>query len=854
MLLAPSSSVASNDAVYEAADVENDAAGAAEHEAPSSAKLKKHSGPRKRRPKKKSKGAEEAQPPLPSSASPGDEHPSAASPSTTRMQLRADAHAFVPSAPSMASSPPPRLHASPRMSLSLSPLTLGMMEPEDRYDRDYWTRYVIEAAEAERARRLRVLRQLQEEEAAEIQRRRAWAIAAIEQEQQAMMREMFLDNMKNTQWFQSTISRFAEDYEVVCPNSWFGCTFSCMLQDLEAHLETCGFRQVPERLDQVIAGDAAVAMDLDSYDVVCPNAMLGCSAICPRERLAEHLASCPVNGMTREKEWAERQEWQQNVIQLTEEERARRMQEDADAHRRKPSAVVSFTRLQRLYEEQTAAMHGVLHDEILQFARQCQMHAARRRPAVERAIAAIANELRALWGPDTRVETYGSFATQLHGGHSDVDLVVYGATHSARSSQLCVQQLADHLRSLAVASPPPSSSSSSSSGGSCSFREIGAIARAAIPLVKVVVESPLDDGTRLLLPFDITFDDAAASLANGCHHNGVASAALLETLLARFYGLRELTLVLKQFLVKRGLNDPYVGGLSSYGLVLMIMYVLKEQGAVLSMEEEEERDAEQETLDDDLPPYEVKRRWGRRVALAVVRQVRARVRGLQLQRSTSHDNGNRRSVAAAWEILHCSQQQQQQQPSQSQSPCQPPLRPPPPRFLLGKLLMDVLQFYGNDFRQHHDQIVVLDAELNRSSSSNMLTTRSSTTSSSSSSPLLSLSPTSSATITAATTEAFVVIQDPLAPGNNVGRTCYRISQVLRDFSDFLSVLTALIVRGRVTTATATATAAAATTATSSTNDTSTPSFRILHSVFEMTTTATTSATAAASVATRSPVI
>ncbi|KAJ0400419.1 hypothetical protein P43SY_001697 [Pythium insidiosum] len=773
------------------------------HDSLSPAKPRKHSGPRKRRPKKKNKAAAEVQQPHELAADDGDDEAHDASPRAARMQLRADANAFVPSV--LVSSPPPRLHASPRLALSLSPLTLatpGAGDPEDRYDRAYWTQYVIEAAEAERARRLRVLRQLQEEEAAEIQRRRAWAIAAIEQEQQAMMREMFLDNMKNTQWFQSTISRFAEDYEVVCPNSWFGCTFSCMLQDLEAHVETCSFRQVPERLDQVVAGDDAVAMDLDSYDVVCPNAMLGCSAICAREHLAEHLSSCPVNGMTREKEWAERQEWQQNVILLTEEERARRMQEDADAHRRQPSAFVSFTRLQRLYEEQTAAMHGVLHDEIQQFARQCQQHATRRRPAVERAIAALARELQELWGPDTRVETYGSFATQLHGGHSDVDLVIYGATHATRSSQQCVQQLADHLRALV-----PSSSSSC-----CAFREIGAIARAAIPLVKVVVESPLDDGTRLELPFDITFDDA-----NGCDHNGVASAALLETLLARFYGLRELTLVLKQFLVKRGLNDPYVGGLSSYGLVLMILFVLQEQGAVLSTEEEEE----EETLEDqakELPPYEVKRRWGRRVALAIVRQVRTRVRGFQ---RSSQDAGTRRNVAPAWEILHYGS------PPLSAPGGQPPqpqqLRPP---FLLGKLLMDVLQFYGNDFRQHHDQIVVLDGDSSGDPQSAAL------------SAPRSVSPTR-----AATTEAFVVIQDPLAKGNNVGRTCYRISQVLREFSDFVSVLTALIVRGRVTTA--------------ATGD---MSCRILHSVFEMTTTTaaaaatTTTATATTPSAMRSPVI
>jgi hypothetical protein len=41
----------------------------------------------------------------------------------------------------------------------------------------------------------------------------------------------------------------------------------------------------------------------------------------------------------------------------------------------------------------------------------------------------------------------------------------------------------------------------------------------------------------------------------------------------------------------------------------------------------------------------------------------------------------------------------------------------------------------------------------------------------------------------------LLILDPLQPENNVGKNCYRVSKLLREFSDFLSFLTALIVRG-----------------------------------------------------------
>eukprot|EP00952_Eustigmatos_sp_NYUAD-ZCMA_P009609 39628-Eustigmatos_ZCMA.PRE.1 len=46
-------------------------------------------------------------------------------------------------------------------------------------------------------------------------------------------------------------------------------------------------------------------------------------------------------------------------------------------------------------------------------------------------------------------------------------------------------------------------------------------------------------------------------------------------------GLRPVVLVLKQFLKERGLMESYSGGLSSYGLVLMVARYLQEQSPVM---------------------------------------------------------------------------------------------------------------------------------------------------------------------------------------------------------------------------------------------------------------------------------
>jgi non-canonical poly(A) RNA polymerase PAPD5/7 len=721
-----------------------------------------------------------------------------------------------------------RLFSHPELTPEDRALLRGEQE-EQAAERAYWTQWVIEAAEKERARRLNVLKQLQSEEEEEIQRRRQWAIATIEKEQEAMMREMFLDNMKNTQWFQSTISRFSEDYEVVCPNSWFGCTFSCMLKDLESHLERCVYRQVPDTLDQVVEDSTT---DFYSYDVVCPNAVLGCKEICSRENLAEHLQNCPVNGISREKEWEERLEWRRSVIQATEKERERRIDEER-AEGGVNGVGLSFGNLQRLYEEQTAMMQVVLHDEIVDFYQHRRREARDRRPWIEKAIAMVTDEIQLIWNHCVQVEGYGSFATMLHGESSDVDLVVFGATEEFNStSQQCVAALANHLRQLST------------------FAEVSAITRASIPLLKLVVIVTGDDvaeargdnteraGVELRIPFDITFDEP-----HGIHHNGVASVTLVEGLAGAFYGLRELTLVLKHFLVERGLNDPYVGGLSSYGLLLMVLHVLQEQGALLSTVDGQKLAhavADAEDLDEVKPAapaanarwnprYEAQCLKGELIAKEIVKQCSAK------QRPKKTDEAERKQRRKARRAVLPSFVTGSEEGGEHET------KP----HLLGKLLMDFLQFYGNDFRQNLDQVSVVSwgeprmlsvetPPVARAVSPPHASSPSATPTtgrSRSNSPLMLAPPLSR--------DGLLVIEDPLQPDNNVGKSCYRVSQVFRDFSDFLSFLTALIVRGSVMTTGKKKKDGAASTGSehsspaSSASGTNEPTCRILKSVFAM---------------------
>lgn len=83
-------------------------------------------------------------------------------------------------------------------------------------------------------------------------------------------------------------------------------------------------------------------------------------------------------------------------------------------------------------------------------------------------------------------------------------------------------------------------------------------------MLKVVAEFP-EAGAGINL--DISFDSPS--------HRGLSTCAFIRGLVNELTLLTPLALVIKQFLVMKGLNSPYNGGLSSYGTVLLIAYLLQ---------------------------------------------------------------------------------------------------------------------------------------------------------------------------------------------------------------------------------------------------------------------------------------
>jgi DNA polymerase sigma len=73
-----------------------------------------------------------------------------------------------------------------------------------------------------------------------------------------------------------------------------------------------------------------------------------------------------------------------------------------------------------------------------------------------------------------------------------------------------------------------------------------------------------------LVPVDISFDDGA--------HAGIASSKYVKGIMLKYPEAYPLTVVLKELLAQRGLNEPFSGGLSSYSLVLLVITILQQAG------------------------------------------------------------------------------------------------------------------------------------------------------------------------------------------------------------------------------------------------------------------------------------
>lgn len=159
----------------------------------------------------------------------------------------------------------------------------------------------------------------------------------------------------------------------------------------------------------------------------------------------------------------------------------------------------------------------------------------------------IRESVKQLW-PDADLHVFGSYATDLYLPGSDIDCVI-NSKSGDKDNRNALYQLANHL----------------SNGGLAIDVEV--ISKARVPIIKFIEpESKIH--------IDISFERT----------NGVDAAKLIRSWLNSTPGLRELVLIVKQFLHARKLNNVHTGGLGGFSIICLVFSFLHTHPRIITNE------------------------------------------------------------------------------------------------------------------------------------------------------------------------------------------------------------------------------------------------------------------------------
>jgi DNA polymerase sigma len=143
-----------------------------------------------------------------------------------------------------------------------------------------------------------------------------------------------------------------------------------------------------------------------------------------------------------------------------------------------------------------------------------------------------------LW-KDSEVHVFGSSATDLYLPGSDIDMVIV-SDHGGYGSRNSLYQLSSYLKKLRLAT------------------NVEVVAHARVPIIKLT-----EPQTNIHI--DISFERT----------NGIEAASVILSWLRETPGLRELVLIVKQFLAVRKLNNVRHGGLGGFSTICLVYSFLR---------------------------------------------------------------------------------------------------------------------------------------------------------------------------------------------------------------------------------------------------------------------------------------
>ena len=158
-------------------------------------------------------------------------------------------------------------------------------------------------------------------------------------------------------------------------------------------------------------------------------------------------------------------------------------------------------------------------------------------PIFEKLTSLINKYVKESLGSDYTIKVYGSRATKLCLPLSDIDIVVSCPNFKSYSPLFTLYQYMKNQNF---------------------YLKINYIGTTQVPLVKIVTNNEYNN-----LSLDISLEDPK--------HYGVECVNYIKKMMNEYEILTPMTLAVKNILFKASLNDPYKGGLSSYGVILLIL-------------------------------------------------------------------------------------------------------------------------------------------------------------------------------------------------------------------------------------------------------------------------------------------
>ncbi|CAD6646503.1 XXYS1_4_G0028410.mRNA.1.CDS.1 [Saccharomyces cerevisiae] len=162
-------------------------------------------------------------------------------------------------------------------------------------------------------------------------------------------------------------------------------------------------------------------------------------------------------------------------------------------------------------------------------------------------ISTIREAVKQLWS-DADLHVFGSYSTDLYLPGSDIDCVVTSEL-GGKERRNNLYSLASHLKKKNLAT------------------EVEVVAKARVPIIKFVEPH---SGIHIDVSFERT--------------NGIEAAKLIREWLDDTPGLRELVLIVKQFLHARRLNNVHTGGLGGFSIICLVFSFLHMHPRIITNE------------------------------------------------------------------------------------------------------------------------------------------------------------------------------------------------------------------------------------------------------------------------------